>query len=610
MAEVYRAMLRGAEGFERAVAIKRVLPGLSSDASFGEMFVREARLASQLNHPNIATVHDFDRDDDGCLFIVMELVDGKDLRSLSRSGELPIPIVTHVVAELLRALDYAHSLEHEGQPMRLVHRDVTPHNVLISWQGAVKLTDFGIARAFAESPLTNTGVVKGKAAYLSPEQARADGEIDGRSDLFAVGVILHELLSGDRLFGVSKGAPDMVVVRRVLKMDIPPLENVSPELQAVANRLLERDRDKRYPYAKAALEELLGCPEISARAPLDLAALMVSRFPQDAPSSSNPDRLFVPNKKPVGDFTGVVEPKKEKAKQTKMERPPRRVVPSEPTDADALLQTAVEAADPIPSADPSGETTNPSGPPTQQQPDPHDDIRATVRVDVESKLREMGLVPGEEAGPTIVKTEVDDPEDEDGAATLPPKKTQPMATANQPSTPPVPRRSNADQKWMIAIVVLMMIVVVLLVVLAVREPRNQTTPPPPSTSNNTQEVTPAVSPRATEVAAEPKPAPPPTTERPKKRRVTKRRPTPEEAPAESPPPPPPVSRAAVKAALKAVGADIRRLSAQLPEGEAEQIDREYLALATALKSARTDAAVQIIAERVDALSQRVARAAR
>lgn len=290
MAEVFRGTLIGAEGFARPVAIKRVLPGYSADASFAEMLKTEARIASLLAHPNIVSVLDFDRDEQQRLFLVMELVEGKDLSQLLKTGPLPISVITFVLHELLRALAFAHSMEHQGQPMFIVHRDVSPHNVLLAWSGAVKLSDFGIAKAAASTQVTATGVVKGKVAYLSPEQALAQ-DVDGRSDLFAAGIMLYEMLTGARLFGVKGGAQDQVIIHRVLTLPIglPRAVNpaISAQLEAVCMKLLERDRRERFQTAEAALEALLSCPDMSKRGPLELAELLAARFPRDAPPSGS-----------------------------------------------------------------------------------------------------------------------------------------------------------------------------------------------------------------------------------------------------------------------------------------------------------------------------------
>jgi serine/threonine-protein kinase len=199
MAEVFFGSMLGAEGFQRRVAIKRVLRGFSENPQFAQMFIAEAQISSQLQHANIVSVLDFDREAEGRLFLVMELVEGKDLDALASSGPLPLPVIIHVIAEMLRGLGHAHDLPVGVGIRGIVHRDVSPHNVLLSWDGAVKVSDFGIAKAKQASEATASVFIKGKPAYMSPEQANGQS-LDGRSDLFAVGVMLWEMLCGRRLF--------------------------------------------------------------------------------------------------------------------------------------------------------------------------------------------------------------------------------------------------------------------------------------------------------------------------------------------------------------------------------------------------------------------------
>src|ERR1043165_6754770 len=199
MAEVFAGSAVGAEGFSRKVAIKRVLPGFSEHAGFARMFIAEARISSQLVHPNIVSVLDFDRDADGRLFLVMELVDGTDLDALNSSGLLPPSVVIFAISEVQRGLGFAHDLPTNSGIRGVVHRDISPHNVLLSWEGAVKVSDFGIAKARAASEATASAFIKGKPAYMSPEQANGQ-PLDGRSDLFAIGTMLWEMAVGQRLF--------------------------------------------------------------------------------------------------------------------------------------------------------------------------------------------------------------------------------------------------------------------------------------------------------------------------------------------------------------------------------------------------------------------------
>src|SRR6266851_4348047 len=206
MAEIYLCSVRGPEGFEKKVVVKRIRSLLAKDPDFVQMFIAEARLASLLNHPNIVQIFDFNKDEES-YYLAMEYVRGQSLWSVhKRARELMFPIPTTLVAqigaEVARGLHYAHRLSVKGEWLALVHRDVTPHNVLLSYDGAVKLTDFGIAKA--GSGLSAPGKLKGKFAYMSPEQARGEA-VDARSDIFSLGIVLWELLTGGRLFGGDEG---------------------------------------------------------------------------------------------------------------------------------------------------------------------------------------------------------------------------------------------------------------------------------------------------------------------------------------------------------------------------------------------------------------------
>jgi Protein kinase domain/PEGA domain len=281
MAEVFEAIAHGAEGFARPVAIKRMLPALSLDAAFGQMFVNEARIASLLHHENIVSTLDFDRDPEGRYFIVMELVRGIDLRKLASAGALPWGVIVFILTEVLNGLGYAHELEQGGRALRIVHRDVSPHNVMVSWDGAVKVVDFGIAKAVAATGASRSNTLKGKMAYMSPEQAHGL-DLDGRADVFAVGVMGYELITGQRLF---PGQTEVEILARLLTQPIPwPRQSrpdVPADLEAVVMRMLERDRDAR-PTALAAQEGLLATREVDPRAQIALRELLRQRFP-DAP---------------------------------------------------------------------------------------------------------------------------------------------------------------------------------------------------------------------------------------------------------------------------------------------------------------------------------------
>src|SRR5262245_88449 len=283
MAEVFVGSTVGAEGFSRKVAIKRVLAGYSDNARFAQMFVAEARISSQLVHPNIVSVLDFDRDDEGRLFLVMELVEGKDLDALNATGSLPLSVAVFVIGEILRGLGFAHDLPMGAGLRGVIHRDVSPHNVLISWEGAVKVSDFGIAKAKAASEATASAFIQGKPAYMSPEQANGQA-LDGRSDLFAVGTMLWEMLVGQRLFVAADTRATIAAVLfgqiprpRMLRPDLPK------DLERVVMKLLERDLPARYATAEEAIADLMACEDAPRGGREELTAVLAERFPDDAP---------------------------------------------------------------------------------------------------------------------------------------------------------------------------------------------------------------------------------------------------------------------------------------------------------------------------------------
>jgi hypothetical protein len=210
----------------------------------------------------------------------MELVSGVDLRKLASSGPLPWGVIAFLLAEVLNGLGYAHELEAGGKPLRIVHRDVSPHNVMVSWDGAVKIVDFGIAKALAATGASRSNTLKGKMAYMSPEQAHGL-ELDGRADVFAVGVMGHELITGQKLF---PGQTEVEVLARLLTQPIAwPRAwrpDVPADLEAVVMQMLERDRNARFANAQAAQEALLATSVVDPRAQIALRELLRQRFPE------------------------------------------------------------------------------------------------------------------------------------------------------------------------------------------------------------------------------------------------------------------------------------------------------------------------------------------
>jgi eukaryotic-like serine/threonine-protein kinase len=254
MAEVFKAKTFGVEGFERLLAVKRILPNIAEDEEFISMFIDEAKIAVQLQHANIAQIFDLGRVE-GSFFIALEYVHGRDLRSIfdrmrSRGDSLPVSMACYVMMQVCEGLDYAHNKrDAQGRQLHLIHRDISPQNVLIGYEGEVKLIDFGIAKAAGKASTTQAGILKGKFGYMSPEQVRGL-PIDKRSDIFAVGIVLYELLTGERLF---VGETDFSTLEKVRNVEIVPPSSynkkIPPELERLILKALARDPEDRYSNA-------------------------------------------------------------------------------------------------------------------------------------------------------------------------------------------------------------------------------------------------------------------------------------------------------------------------------------------------------------------------
>jgi eukaryotic-like serine/threonine-protein kinase len=288
MAEVWRAKAFGVGGFERLLAIKKILPNIAEDEEFITMFIDEAKISIQLNHGNIAKIEDL-ANIAGSYVIAMEYISGKDLRAVfdrcrKRGEPAPIPLTCYIVAQCCEGLDYAHrAKDKSGRDMNIVHRDVSPQNALISYDGEVKVIDFGIAKAAGKAAKTQAGILKGKFGYMSPEQIRGL-PLDRRSDVFAVGVCLYEMLTGERLF---VGDSDFSVLEKVRKVEVLPPSHfnrkISEALERIVMKALAKDVDDRYQYASELAEDLraymytTGSP-FSRK---DLSAFMKATFAED-----------------------------------------------------------------------------------------------------------------------------------------------------------------------------------------------------------------------------------------------------------------------------------------------------------------------------------------
>ncbi len=286
MAEVYRAKTVGFSGFEKEVCVKKILPHLTEDKSFVDMFVNEAKLAATLNYANIVQVHDLCVSGEGEYFIVMEYVNGKDLSDVIRAAQLagrevPPEIAVYVCRETCKGLHYAHSKQDPtGAPLNIIHRDVSPHNVLVSFMGEVKIVDFGIAKASSIMNKTAVGILKGKYGYMSPEQARGQ-PLDHRSDIFNTGIVLYELLVGERCFA---GSSDFSTLNLMRNAEVTPPTKINgqipADLERIVLRALSLKREDRFTDALGLESTLADFARVSGcnATASDLATFMQSLF--------------------------------------------------------------------------------------------------------------------------------------------------------------------------------------------------------------------------------------------------------------------------------------------------------------------------------------------
>jgi serine/threonine protein kinase len=263
MATIYLARIGGAGGFQRFVAIKRLHPHLAHEVDFVEMFLDEARLAASIHHPNVVPILEVGESPSG-YYLVMEYIEGDTLWNLRNvatdtrpGGKLPLPVAVRIVHDALLGLHAAHELTDEaGQPLNVVHRDVSPQNILVGVDGTARLTDFGVARAATRLSSTRSGEVKGKMAYMAPEQVRGQ-EIDRRADLFAMGVVLWEVLANQHLF---LGPSEVATMHRVLNEPVPDLYTLAPgipkRLAELVARALDRDPARRFATALEMAEAI------------------------------------------------------------------------------------------------------------------------------------------------------------------------------------------------------------------------------------------------------------------------------------------------------------------------------------------------------------------
>ena len=299
MAEVFRAVMPGVEGFQRTFVVKRILAERAQSPYFVEMFVQEARINALLNHPNIVQVFDFGNVG-GTYFLAMEYVRGRDVSEIlrrlrARERPCPVGVAAFIAREVAAALVYAHTLAApDGAPFNVVHRDISPSNIICPRAGGVKLLDFGIAKALGEPEVEKTGhgLFKGKLSYISPERIK-DLPVDGRADLFALGAVLWELLAGRKLF---RGKSEFDTLKNVAEMPVPSLSSirhdVPPELERIVARALARDPAERYPTGQALADDLDRVLEALRHRPRALPELLHELFGAELTSRQIPTTVL------------------------------------------------------------------------------------------------------------------------------------------------------------------------------------------------------------------------------------------------------------------------------------------------------------------------------
>lgn len=316
MGEIFYGKIAGIEGFEKEVAIKKMLPHLSADRSFIDMMVKEAKLTVLLNHPNIVQVYDLAKQGEE-YYIAMEYVPGITIGTILESAfkekkKLPPEVVVHIVSHTLRGLSYAHNLTtSSGEPIGILHRDITPQNILVTRRGYVKIADFGIAKAVNEISTTSPGMIKGKLGYIAPEQLEGR-EPDQRVDLFCAGILLWEMLTVRRLF---KGSSEVDTFRLISEAQVPALSgfrtDVKPELEAVIRRSLDKNPDARYLRAEAFISAL--AQAMAPQTPDDMAEITAKYFAENPQYFSG---LFVPSQAtaaPADESTRTIKASKAQA---------------------------------------------------------------------------------------------------------------------------------------------------------------------------------------------------------------------------------------------------------------------------------------------------------
>lgn len=308
MATVYLARLTGMGGFQRFVAMKRLHPHLASEKEFVEMFLDEARIAARIHHPNVVPILEVGASTVG-YYLVMEYIEGDTLarllaRAASTGKKLPVSIALRIAIDMLSGLHAAHELhDDQNQPVNLVHRDVSPQNVLVGQDGIARITDFGVARAASRLTATRVGQLKGKIAYMAPEQAAGAEDLDRRADVFSSGIVIWEALAQKRLF---KAENEAATLSRVIAEPVPLLFQIAPqvskEVSGVVMRALDRDVNKRFMTCAAFADalEAAGALKDKVATPRELAAYVAEVMGQEIAQQRDNVRTWLAHSEPTG----------------------------------------------------------------------------------------------------------------------------------------------------------------------------------------------------------------------------------------------------------------------------------------------------------------------
>lgn len=378
MAEVFLARHSGVEGFEKDIVIKRIRSNLSAQPSFVNMFLGEAKLAAQLSHPNIVQIYDLGKIKDS-YFIAMEYIDGRDMSAVVPKAQdkgIPFPVeyALKIASNVCEALHYAHSKADQfGNPLHIVHRDVSPENIRIGWTGSVKILDFGIAKATTQVNETKAGQIKGKLSYMSPEQVLGK-DIDHRSDIFSLGVVLYETLTGIKLFS---GDTDMAIMNNIAEGKIYPpsyfREDIPGGVEEILMKALEREPKKRYQTAddlQFDLDSFLAGHEFTP-SNVHLAGFMKQLFTDELQAEQTAQRVQSPAREQPTNAGGLNE--------EPLELPPPPPSPSEEYELPGDLVEEASAAESMTVAIPAQEQEKLEALAQRHETTPHDIVLDIVR---------------------------------------------------------------------------------------------------------------------------------------------------------------------------------------------------------------------------------------